>query len=399
MIRVVIVGGGFGGARTVRKLRNNKQISVTLINETSDFRYSPAIYRAATGHKLGMVRLPLEWMLLGCSNAELVVGKAQKLDTKSKTISLDTGETYEYDYAVFSLGSITSYFGIKGLDGSSYGVKTPHEILELRRHLHSVMTQKKILEHNVVIVGGGPTGTEIAGAMQSYLNRIANNHQIRRPHHINVVIVEAAQRLLPTMLPKVSQKAQRRLTELGVKIMTNTKVEELDSRGLVTSSEVIKSHTVIWTAGTTINPFYDNNRQEFDINEHHKITVNERLQVEPSVYVIGDNAATPNSGTALTAVQHANFVAGDITSRVTGRKRPKKYHERSVNAIPVGESWAIIQYRKFVLSGRLASWLRRAADYIGYSDVLGVFRALTVWSYTDSEEQSCQNCQKKKRSR
>ena len=143
MKHVVIAGAGFAGVRLARKLRKQKNVTVTLINDSPDFRYCPSLYRAATGHKMGASRLSLEWMLLDTSNINFVVGKVSGIDSKNKSIKLSDGSEINYDFVVFALGSVTTYFNIEGLHKHSVGMKTTEEILELRQHVHDNIISDK----------------------------------------------------------------------------------------------------------------------------------------------------------------------------------------------------------------------------------------------------------------
>lgn len=393
MKHVVIAGGGFAGVRTARKLKKQKDIRVTLVNDSEDFRYGPALYRAATGHKLGTARLPLEWMLLDNANTSLVIGKVAKVDSHKKILQLSDKTTLPYDYAVLALGSVTTYFNIEGLHEHAFGIKTAEEVIALRQHLHEKIAAKSTDEANYVVVGAGPTGVELAGALGSYLQKIARKHRLKH-HNTKIWLVEATPRILPQMHPQAAEAAARHLRKLGVRLAVDTRVNSETINTLKTSSGNIKTHTVIWTAGTQNNPFYKENSQAFKLSERGKVRVDTHLQALPNVYVIGDNADTAHSGTAYTAIKHADFAAKEIIARVHGKRRPERREPVPIQIVPAGKRWAVLQYRSFILRGRAAYLLRKVADYVGYSDVLGYFRALTIWSHGDKQEESCRICQR-----
>ncbi len=392
MKHIVIAGGGFAGIKLARKLRKQKDIRITLINDFEYFRYSPALYRAATGFKIGIARLPIEWMLIDCNNVSVVIGRIIDLDKNKKQIKLEDGQKIDYDKVVFALGAVNNYFGIKGLNEYSYGVKTVQEAIELKAHIHNSLTQKaKAADENYVIIGAGPTGVELAGALGAYLIDVVKKHKLKH-HLVKIYLVEAESRILPQMSEKASRKVNRRLTKLGVEILVNTTVKSETLSELNTSVGMIKSKNVIWAAGTQNNPFFKEHPEVFTLNKRGYVTVNQHLQVEPNIYVCGDNAATTYSGLAETAVRHANFIAKDIVARIHHTTRPKQYEKASMQVVPVGSRWSVFQYKSLVISGRLISLMRRFADIFGYTDVLGPIKALTIWSNSDRFEDDCPIC-------
>ena len=395
MKHVVIAGGGFAGVRLARKLRSRKDVRVTLINNSPDFRYYPAMYRAATGYKMGASRVALEWMLLNSSNIDIVIDSVVSNDTQKKELLLASGKTIGYDYVVFALGSVTTYFNVEGLHEHSFGIKSPEEILTLRAHLHGKVVGNSPEQYNYVVVGAGPTGVELAGSLGSYLQHIAKKHR-RRNHKITLWLVEAAPRVVPQLGESASRRVKKRLEKLGVKILTDTKVEAETINELRTSTGPIKSHTVIWTAGTALNPFFAQSVEDFPLGEHKRVKVGEHFDVNPVTYVVGDNASTKFSGLAYTAIKDADFVADDICRRIAGKSRKARVDHRPVSVVPTGRGWAVLQYGSLVLSGWLMSLVRGAADLIGYVDVMGVMRGLTIWSNSELTEDGCTICHRSK---
>jgi len=393
MKHVVIAGGGFAGVRLARKLKKQKDVTITLINDSADFRYYPAMYRAAAGFKLGSARLPLEWMLLDQPRVDLFVDTVTGVDPHAKLVTTAAGKQIHYDYAVFALGSVTTYFHIEGIPEHSFGMKSASEIMKLRAHLHDKITSNEEADHNYVIVGGGPTGAELAGGLGNYVKQIVKKHHVKK-HPVKVWLVEAGPRILPMLSEGASRAAQKRLEKHGVKVLTGTTVTRETINELNTSQGPIKSHTVIWTAGTTNNPFFAEHPDLFELNKRSRVVVDEHLMTRDQIYVIGDSAATAHGGLALTAIQHANFVAKDIAARIHGGRRPTKYEGSPIAVVPVTEGWAVMQYKKFSMHGWIVAQIRRVADYIGYSDVLGYIKAFSIWSNGEKTENSCTICDK-----
>ncbi len=391
MKHIVIAGGGFAGVRLARKLRKQKDIQVTLINDSADFRYSPALYRAVIGFKVGIARLPLEWMLIDSDNSNLIVGRVSGVDETRKQLELEDGRKIDYDEVVFALGSTTGYFNITGLDEFSYGAKSFSEVIELKHHIHDGLVKGSDITENFVIVGAGPTGVELAGALGAYLNHISKKHKIKHPH-IQIYLVEAGPRILPQMHEAVSKKVFKRLVSLGVKIETDTKVQSETISKLKTSAGTIESKNVIWAAGTQNNPFFSKYPKIFAQNKKGKVAVNEHLQASANIYICGDNISSKYGDLAQTAIHHADYIANDIVARIKRRKRSTYKPKLPIQVVPVGPGWAVLQYGRLKLSGSLISLVRRAADIVGYTEVLGLIKASTIWTNSDRNEDDCSIC-------
>jgi NADH dehydrogenase len=391
-VKILVLGGGFAGVKTVRKLHRNPNLDITLITDQETFRYGATIWRAAVGHLREASYLPVASLVPIKPNVHLVYDKALTIDRPAKSIKTEKGKTYHYDYCVIGLGAVTSYFGIKGLDKYSYGVKSSKEFDEFRHHLHQELVDEHALDKNYIVVGAGPTGVELAAALRSYLKTVAKHHKLPKTA-VHMQLVEAAPRILPTLEPKASSLTLRRLRSLGVTVHTHTTVKEETANTLLVGNKPIPTHTVIWTAGVTTNPFFAANNDQFALNEKKKVVVDGNLKVDSSVFVIGDNAATPFSGLALTALHNASYVAQAIHRELEGRKMPFYKPLKPVTIIPVGENWSIFQWRKLVISGRFASWLRTMYDFLGYAEIMGVRPAAAIWLRRNHVHEECPFCQ------
>ena len=194
------------------------------------------------------------------------------------------------------------------------------------------------------------------------------------------------------MTSNAANKVQKRLKKLGIQTLTGTFVTAETAGSIKTSAGSIKSHNVIWTAGTTNNPFFKKHSNIFDLNDRGKVIVNSHLQATSNIYVAGDNAATEFSGLAITAIMHADYIASDIIARINHKDRPILKERHPIQVVPTGDKWAVFQYRNIVLSGRLMGMIRRIADIIGYTDVLGPIRAMTIWKNSDRADKLCSVC-------
>lgn len=392
-IKVLIIGGGFAGIKTVRNLYKNTDLDITLITDQETFRYGATIWRATTGYLKDTSYIPIIDLIPKGSNVALKIDRVVTIDRDNRRVVTSSGKNYSYDYCVIGLGVVTSYFGIDGLEKYSYSIKSSSGFDEFRNHLHDELTKENALDKNYVVVGAGPTGVELAAALKVYLKEIAGHHGIIKKK-VNLELVEAAPRVLPMLLPKASLVTDKRLRSLGVRIMTGKTVKAETATSIKIDNSSIPTKTVIWTAGVTNNPFFTENANQFTMNEKKRVIVDEHLRVDEHTFVIGDSAATKFSGLALTALHNASYVSRYINHDIKNERIRNYRPLKPVTIIPVGENWSVFQWRRLVISGRLASHLRTVYDFIGYSEVMGVKAAWNVWVKRNKKQESCPDCKK-----
>ncbi len=369
-----IVGGGFGGVKAALELSKNKLSHITLISDKPDFQYYPALYSTATGRSHLQSWVPLGEIFAGHDNIDVIIDPIVKLDKEAKKLTGESGETYTYKTLILALGSVTTYFGIEGLDEYSYGIKSYDEIKRLKQHLLEEFSHTDRADKNFLIIGAGPTGVELASALGTYLKHLKKHYQKHEPR-ISISLIEASPRVLPRMSEKSSKLVTARLKSLGVHVETNKKVEAETADSLVVNGRPIKSHTVIWTSGVANNPFFKANADEFELSPNGKVIVNKYMKSSEHIYVIGDNAFTQWSGLAQTALHDAIFIA----KHILGKSKKAYKAKLPPVVVPVGEDWAVFEYKKIRFAGWLGALVRSAADFIGYRDILPLGQALGVW--------------------
>lgn len=386
--RVVIVGGGFGGIKTALELAHDNRFHVTLVSERTDFQVYSTLFRTITGGSHKVAAIPIDEIFHGM-RINVLQDRVVSVDKQSRLITTAVGHTIPYEALVLSLGMQADYFGIKGLKKYAYGMKSLAEAEKLKLHLHRQLVDDKRSDLNYVIVGGGPSGIELAGALPLYLRKITYQHGLEKKK-IHVDLVEAAPRLLPRMPKDMSRSVKKRLRKLGVKLYLNSRVQGQTVDSLEVNGKPIRSHTVIWTAGMTNNSFFTENN--FQLASNKKARVDDYLQAEPGIYVIGDNADTAYSGMAQTAIHDGKFVANNLI-RLANGKNPKPYSpKRPIYVIPAGDRWAAVLWGGFRIYGLFGWILRRAADWLAFHDFVPWTIATSHWLADMDQEEFCPYC-------
>jgi NADH dehydrogenase len=377
-MHVTIVGGGFGGVKAALEIAKNPKNRVTLITDKPDFQYYPTLYSSATGHSYRESWAPLGEIFGDHKNVDVHIDEITHLDADQRIVSGASKTDYHYDHLILALGVVTTYFNIEGLETYAYGIKSEAEIRRLKHRFYIDIAENHTFDKNYVIVGAGPTGVELAAALCTYLRRLAEHYEMRS-HRVSVRLVEAAPRVLPRSAPAVSKRVEKRLKSLGVKVETNKKVEEATATELIVSGKPVTSHTVIWTSGVANHPFFAKHPDVFRFAPNNRVVVDAHLEAAKDIYVIGDNAATPFTGLAQTAIHDARFVARNLDRKARRKSLAGYKAVRPIQAIPVGANWAVIEWGWFRLYGYVASLIRRAADLFGYSEVFPLGTSLSSW--------------------
>jgi NADH dehydrogenase len=388
--KILIVGGGFGGIKAALELAEDDKAAVTLLSNETEFRYYPSLYHTATGGNKRNSSIPLSTILP--KSVDILHGEATTVDKRAKTLTTATGEVLTYDYLILSLGVVTNYFGIPGLPELSYSIKSIPEIKRFKDHLHKQLTDEHQPDLNYVIVGAGPTGIELSGALPDYLRKIMENHGIKHKA-IHIDLIEASPRLLPRMPKDTSLMVKRQLKKLGVKLFVGQTVQGQTADELMINGKPVRSHTVIWTAGVTNHPFFKNNN--FTITPRGKVAVDTYLQADDNIYVIGDNANTPYSGLAQTALHDGMIAAYNIRQLIAGKDQRSYKAIKPITVIPAGPHWAAVNWGKLHLYGWIGWVLRESADLIAFHDYEPWWRAGKQWLTEFEVQEDCPICAKK----
>lgn len=384
-MKITIVGGGFGGVKAALELAKDKQNSITVITDKPDFQYYPALYSSATGKSHLESWVSLGEIFADDDNIHVHVDRIVGINDKTKQLVGASGATFEYQTLIIAVGMVTTYFGIPGMDQYSYGIKSADQIRQLKERIYHDLAVEKKLDRNYVVIGGGPTGVELAGALGTYLRDLCEYYSLKN-RRVNVRLIEASPRVLPRNSEKTSRRVRARLEKLGVEVQTGTFVERATAEEVIASGRPIASHTVIWTSGVTNNPLFAAHPGIFKLSKNGKVIVDKHLKAAKHIYVIGDNADTAYSGVAQTALHDAKFVAKNIARKKAGKKLIDYSPHMPASVVPVGARWAAFERGSIRFYGFLASVVRRMADFIGYTDILPIGQALRPWHASTVEE-------------
>ncbi|MBI2448404.1 FAD-dependent oxidoreductase [Candidatus Microgenomates bacterium] len=349
-VRIIIVGGGFGGITTALELakKNLSNVAITLISDKADFEYKPSLYRLVSDRHAPGVAVRLK-DIFAEKNIRIAIDRVKKLDIKNKKIIGQ--KKYSFDYLVLAIGSETNFFDIPGLPKRAYPFKSHADALKLKARLQKILSAKK--RENIVIVGGGPTGVELAGEIAYFA---------RKNESVGIELVERHARLLPHLSKNVSRLATRRLEKLGVKILTRRTVVRENAGNIIFRDFGVKTKTVVWTAGTKNNPFFA--KAKLRHGKSRQVTVDNFLQASKSknIFVIGDSADTDDVGTAQSAIAHGRLTAENICRKIAGGKLLTRMRHPVAYIIPIGPRWAIACLGKKAFAGKTGYALRKLAD-------------------------------------
>ena len=372
--KVVIVGGGFTGLNTARMLSNQKDVEVTLIDRKNYHLFQPLLYQVAmSALGEGDIATPLRNMLAGYDNVSVFKGVVSNVDLQSKKVITDFGDL-DYDYLVLACGAQHHYFGNNGWEEHAPGLKNLAQATEIRRRVmeayeaaertNDPKERKKQL--TFVIVGGGPTGVELAGSIGE-MSRFTLSKFYRHidPKLTRIFILEAADRILGTFAPELSSKATRELEKLGVQVWTSSLVSNVDADGVQIGRERIEAATVLWAAGVKASEIGQCMGVETD--RSGRIMVEQDLSIpgHPEVFVGGDQACfTLENGSTLpgmapAAMQEGYAIGRSILDDLKGKPRkPFKYRNKGQMAT-IGRNRAIVEFGNLKFDGALAwfTWL------------------------------------------
>lgn len=382
--RVVIVGAGFGGLAAAKALKNTPA-EITLIDRTNHHLFQPLLYQVATAALTpSQIATPSRSILRKQKNTTVILGEATGVDKDQKCVLVSDADRQNvpvaYDYLILATGATHSYFGHKEFEAFAPGLKSLADAEAARNKILQTFELAEAEEDpsrhrdllTFILVGAGPTGVEMAGAL-AVLVRTTLKSDFRRidPASARIVLVDMAPRVLPPFSEDLSKAAKRRLEKLGVEVRLGHSVDQIDADGIVVAGERIASKTVIWTAGVAPSPAGKWLKVETDRAGRVRTQNDLTVPGHPEIFVVGDTASLdqdgkPLPGVAQVAIQGGRYAGKVIHNRIVGKRAPGpfSYFDKGSMAV-VGKGFAVLQSGKVQVSG-FGAWLAWAAVHLQF---------------------------------
>src|SRR6202041_1728071 len=407
--KIVIVGGGFGGLAAAKALRN-VPAKIILIDRTNHHVFQPLLYQVATSVlSPGQIGSPIRGILRNQKNTTVILGEVAGVDKEQKRVFVSDADRENvpitYDYLILATGVSHSYFGHDEFEEFAPGLKSLAGAVEIRNKLLQAFELAEAEEDpsrhrdllTFVLVGAGPTGVEMAGAI-AVLVRSTLKSEFRRidPASARIVLVDMAPRVLPPFFPDLSMAANRRLERLGVEVRLGHSVDHIDADGIIVAGERIVSKTVIWTAGVAPSPAGKWLKVETDRAGRVRIAKDLTAPGHPEILVIGDTASLdqdgkPLPGVAQVAIQQGRYAGKLIRGRLVGSRvlGPFSYFDKGSMAV-VGKGFAVLQSGKIHISGFVAwvAWAAVHLQFLAQSSLRVSVFLQWVWTYVTGQRGS-----------
>ena len=400
--KIVIIGGGFGGLQAAKDLAN-EAVDVTLIDRKNHHTFQPLLYQVATAVlSPGEIASPIRRILHSYKNIEVILGEANDFDVDKKTVALLDGSEIAFDYLIVAAGARHSYFGHDDWEKNAPGLKTLEDAVEIRRRVllaFELAEREAYLKGshkplNFVVVGGGPTGVEMSGAIAGIARMaLAKDFNLIDTKKARVILYEGANRILGTFAESLSEHAKKDLEKLGVEVHLNSMVTAIEAGRVKVGDDWVDCDVVVWATGVAASHLGKQLKAETD--KAGRVFVNKDLSVpnQPNIFVIGDMVSLkmddgkPVPGVAPAAMQMADNATANILRDLKGEPRVDfKYWDKGSMAT-IGRSKAIVEAGRFKLTGFIAwlAWLFvHILTLIGFKNRLYVLSEW-FWAYLTRE--------------
>jgi NADH:ubiquinone reductase (H+-translocating) len=399
--QVAIVGAGFGGLLAARTL-DKQPVKITLIDQNNFHTFQPLLYQVATaGLSPGEIAAPIRWIFRGYENVEVLMERVIDFDLARRAVKLEDSEVL-YDYLIVATGSSHAYFGHDDWEPYAPGLKTIEDALEIRRRVllafefweRQAATGQGDVPLNFIVVGGGPTGVELAGTLTEIARHVlANEFRSVDPKKTQVILLEGGPRVLPAYSADLSESARKQLAKLGVKVETSAMVTKVEAGAVYVGETRIPAAVTLWAAGVAASPL--GRKLGVPVDRAGRVLVNPDLSIpgHPEVFVVGDLAALKDKngkwlpGLAPVAMQEGKAVAKNIARDLRHLSRKDFHYFDKGTLATIGRAAGVAQFGKVHISGLLA-WLAWLFVHIFF--LIGFRNRIIVlvqwaWSYLTYE--------------
>jgi len=397
---VVVIGAGFGGLQAVKKLSKNKDVMITLIDRNNHHLFQPLLYQVATAVlSPADIGIPIRSITDRLKNVTVLMDEVTKID-KSRNIVYLNKKELSYDYLIIATGARTGYFGHSDWKNYSPGLKNIYDALRIRNRLlisfeeaeNHPERSEELLKY--IIIGGGPTGVELAGSIAELSHSIINN-DFRNidTRKAKIILIEGGSDLLPSFDRKLSVYTKKRLEKRGVEVMLNTRVMNIENKKVFIKNpygeKEISGELIIWAAGVEAAPL--NANSGFNVDRQKRVVVNEfcSLNEYPDVYVIGDASdfktkdGKPLPGVSAVAMQQGRYVAASIIRKIKGKSTEPFRYVNKGNMATIGRKDAVAEFPGISFTGFFAwlLWLFVHLFYqVGFKNKISIL-ITWIWSY------------------
>lgn len=367
--RVVIIGGGFGGLNSAKKFQNTN-FEVILVDKTNHHLFQPLLYQVATAAlSPSNIARPIRSILKDSENIEVILDEVISIDKDEKNISLRNNEKISFDYLVVATGAKHSYFGKDHWEEFAPGLKTLTDALTIREKILWSFEEAERIEAtekekylNFVVIGGGPTGVEMAGAIAETAKSMKGEFKNINPSKSKIFLIEGMERLLGMFEPSLSEYTKQTLENMGVTVLLKSMVTDINEEGVKIGEMFIPTTNIIWAAGNTASPLLKTLNTELDRTGRVIVESDLSIQGYPNIFVIGDAShakdinGKPLPGLAPVAIQQGQYITDIIISRKAKDQRPPfRYFDKGSMAT-IGKAKAVAQTGNLKFKGLLA-WL------------------------------------------
>ncbi|TYP93880.1 NADH dehydrogenase [Fodinibius salinus] len=393
---VVIIGGGFGGISAAKQLKK-AEVDVTLIDKNNHHLFQPLLYQVATAAlSPGDIAVPIRAVLGEHKGMKVLLGNVVSINKEAQHVELEDGKTVDFDYLIAAPGAQYNYFGNDEWENHAPGLKSIGDALQVREQILFSLEKAEQLEDpklrepylTYVIIGGGPTGVEMAGAIGEIAKRnMMRDYSTFSKNETRIFLVEAAPRILNGYPESLAQKAQQTLEDMGVRVLTDTPVTDISNNNVTFSEGTIETPNIIWAAGVAASPLLSTLDTEQDRTGRVKVTDDLSIPDDDHIFVIGDAAhkkdddGNPLPALAPVAMQQGKYIGKLIKKEIAGNERtPFRYADKGTMAT-IGRAKAVADIRGFKFSGFFA-WILWSVVHIFF--LIGFrsrFRVFVEWMW------------------